>query len=544
MMRQRLIVALVGVALVSVLLVGAGVLFLAQLGARDQAAADVEERLEALADLLDAGTSPVRGLNRAERALNLSQLALVGVTDDGAVLELGSLGRNGSINLGGSQVLQLDDTELAAFLAGRAVLIDGTDDESEVRALRILDRSMTAMVDPDDLDGHLGTGPDDDLDHDPSDDPDDDLDDLGGVGPRITLGLMASQPVVAIASEARTWFAVSAAVVLISSLALAAVLSRRLVRPIDRIQRATAAIAEGDLGARVEIEGHDELAELGRSVNVMAAELERAKAADQQFLLSVSHDLRTPLTAISGYAEALRDDAVGDPARAGTVIGDHADRLDRLVGDLLDLAKLEARRFTLHVERSDAAVVVGRAVAGRMPVADRHGIDLRFEPGPPALADIDPDRLTQMVDNVIDNAITFASSRIEVEVATPAPRPAGPSDDDTGSSASGTTSDATAGPADDDRIRIKITDDGPGIPADDLPHIFERLYVSAAQPARSENPSGLGLAIVRELAAAMGGSVAAISEPGAGTTIEIALPPAARASNRRPSPLDQTDQPG
>ncbi len=158
---------------------------------------------------------------------------------------------------------------------------------------------------------------------------------------------------------ATTWFLWSAAAVVVLGVGVALGLSRRLTRPIRDADAATRRIAAGELSTRIaEDPRHDdEMANLVRSINTMAATLERSKGLEQQFLLSVSHDLRTPLTSIRGYAEAITDGATKDPQWAAGVILAEAARLERLVRDLLDLAKLESRSFSLHLETLDLAAV-------------------------------------------------------------------------------------------------------------------------------------------------------------------------------------------
>lgn len=467
-MQRRLTVALVGVALASVALVGAGVLVLAQIGARQQTETEAIERLDFLAELVEPTRdtdpdrpSPGGPLARAIPVLGLSEAELAIVEQSGVMRTLRVVGgdrRRGPGLEPDGGAIALGDQELVEFLNGDVVVLDGGG--SEVRVLRAIAGD--------------GSTPD-------------------GAGG--TLALVVSRPVVTISREARLWFIASAAIVLAGSLVASWFLARRFVVPIRRIEQATAAVAAGDFSARVELAGDDELAELGRSVNRMTADLERSKALDQQFLLSISHDLRTPLTAIGGYAEALKDGAITDPARTGVVIANHADRLERLVGDLLDLARLDANQFRLHLQSVDAGVAVGRTVAGLVPQAERHGLALRFHNHGPTIVRADPDRLAQTVANLVDNGLKFASSAVDVSVS-----PSG--------------SDAV----------VTVDDDGPGIVDDDLPHIFDRLYVSRSQPARAENPSGMGLAIVRELVTAMGGSVSAGSGPAGGTRMTVRLP--------------------
>lgn len=480
-MQRRLIIALVGIALAAVVLVGAGVLVLAQIGARDQTRDEVEEQLEALTDELSESFSggPGRSLDRLRQAFDLRRLEYVLVDADGtvsvaqstAVSERGR--RPTAFGLTpGDEIDQLDAESLAALHAGESVFAEIDNDGTvSVRGIRLLDLEL-ALVNSQ-------------------------LQDQAE-GQETSAGLIVSRNVVTVANQARVWFAVSAAVVLIGSLVAAWALARRLVRPIEEIERVTSSIAAGRFDARVDADGDDELADLGRSVNRMAADLERSKALDQQFLLSVSHDLRTPLTAISGYAEALSDGTVEDSAAAGDVIGNHSARLERLVGDLLDLAKLDANRFQLKLREFDLAVAVGRTVAGLTPGAESHGLALRFEHPGPVPVHADPDRVAQIVANVVENAIKFATTSINASVA-----------------------------VDGTDALIVVSDDGPGIAAEDLPYVFDRLYVAGSQPSRAENPSGMGLAIVRELVTAMGGSVTAApavgTTTGTGTTLTVRL---------------------
>jgi signal transduction histidine kinase len=469
--QRRLVLALVGTALAAVALVGVGVLILAQIGARSQAETEIDRQLQVAADFVaqvNAGNGrQPSSLDNLGRGLQLDELQLVAVGDDGQVslVSLSRRGPRGDGRFGSPEPIEglvLDDDQLERYQAGETVLVDiPGDDVTVVQGLRRVQLTGEA--------GQL---------------------DFGG-----SLGVSAAKGVVTIGRQARVWFVLAAAAVVGLSLVVARWLARRLTRPIQAIRQVTASVAGGNFEARVAVEGDDELADLGRAVNQMAGDLQRSRALDQQFLLSVSHDLRTPLTAITGYAEALSDGATDDPAHAGWVIGTHAGRLERLVGDLLDLAKLDANRFQLHLQLLDVAVVVGRTVAGLVPTAERYGLDLVFSSSAPAPARVDPDRLAQVVANLVDNALKFARTRVMVTVGT--------------------------GPG---QVTATVTDDGPGIPAADLPHVFERLYVSSAQPVRAENPSGMGLAIVRELATAMGGGVQAASGPGGGTTMTLRLP--------------------
>ena len=195
----------------------------------------------------------------------------------------------------------------------------------------------------------------------------------GGSGGGDIPTIVFTQDVRSELAPVRRWLVLAAVVTLGLGVAAAAALGRRMARPLAAAQAATARIAAGDLSARVpEQSGSDELTQLGRSINQMAVSLERSRALERQFLLSVSHDLRTPLTSIKGYAEALEDGTLDDVGKGATVIRQEAARLERLVGDLLDLARLESRQFRLEERVVDLAAVGrrrGRRVPHRRPSA-------------------------------------------------------------------------------------------------------------------------------------------------------------------------------
>ncbi len=310
-------------------------------------------------------------------------------------------------------------------------------------------------------------------------------------------------------SAAGPWFGLSALVILVVAALVANRLGRRFVRPIHAAQEVTGRIAAGDLEARVpDPPGADpELAALASSINSMAVRLASAKNAERQFLQSVSHDLRTPLTSIRGFAEAIEDGVTADAVAAAGVIASEASRLERLVGDLLGLATLEARRFALEIQPVDLEAAVVATATGFVPMASGLGLALVVESAPPGSDGAagwvmaDTDRLAQLTANLIENALRYAAHEVRVSVL------------------------GRSG-----RSEIWVTDDGPGIAPEDLSRVFQRLF--DARP-RSDRPigSGLGLAIVAELAVAMGGAARAESPIGTdgGTRMVVTLEPAPAA---------------
>jgi len=280
---------------------------------------------------------------------------------------------------------------------------------------------------------------------------------------------------------------------------VAAALARRFSRPVVAAVATTRRIASGDLDARVEVRPHEdpEFAQLAESINTMGGNLARARDQERQFLLSVSHELRTPLTSIRGYSEAVLDGATDDPHAAAAIISSEARRLERLVQDLLDLARLDADRFTLDLRNVDAAPVVRQVVDGFQPRANELGIELGLAAGAATACTVraDSDRLGQVLANLVENAASFATRRVEVGLT-----------------------EAPSGAV------LWVDDDGPGIPPDQLTRVFDR-HVTTDREGSNGTGSGLGLAIVRELATAMGASVHAESPlaDGTGTRMVVEL---------------------
>jgi signal transduction histidine kinase len=286
-----------------------------------------------------------------------------------------------------------------------------------------------------------------------------------------------------------SYFFIAGAGALLLAALVAWQLSRRMSRPLIEARDATARIAAGDLQSRVPEREQDysESTSLARSINEMAQSLEDARSRERHLLLSVSHDLRTPLTSIRGFAEAITDGAIEDTGQAAAVIIAESQRLERLVGDLLDLTKLEAKQMSISARATDVAEVVSTTAEGFRPLAGRSGLELTVQVPSESAFDvmIDPDRLAQILANLVENALTFARTSVTVRLSDPDPSNSG--------------------------LRtITVEDDGPGIAPDDLGRVFDRFYQADHGRHRLVG-SGLGLAIVAELAASMGATVRAES---------------------------------
>ena len=274
--------------------------------------------------------------------------------------------------------------------------------------------------------------------------------------------------------------------------ALAAfLLARRISRPVDRIAAAARTLARGAHPEPVPVEGATEIATLAGAFNELAAQLRQAQEAERSFLLSVSHELKTPLTAIRGYAEAV-EDGVLDPRDAAATVASEARRLERLVKDLLDLARMNRTDFSVHNTEIDLGEVAEDAVRRYGKQAQSFGVALWAvtESYAPAIADAD--RTLQIVSNLVENALRLTPEGGEVRVV------------------------AEPGV-------LRVEDTGPGLAAADTERAFERFYLHERYGLERKVGTGLGLAIVKELALAMGGDVDVESRPGTLTVFTVRL---------------------
>jgi signal transduction histidine kinase len=458
-MRRRLVVAMVGAVAAAVAVVGLGTLALTRLDARHRNEEDLARRLEELAIVV--------GDLRPGRAGPVSQRM------------------EGALDVDSVEVVRLDDVPPPFAADDVARLRSG-----EPVSTRDGDTAFAAAPLP-----------------------------RAGGGPPVRA-LLASDSIDRAVGPAGRWFVVAGTLTVLLGAGVALAVARSLAGPVVAAEAAAQRIAAGDLAARVpEPGGDDELARLSRSVNALAASLERADRSERDFLLSVSHDLRTPLTSIGGWAEALADGAAPDPARAGATILVEAGRLDRLVRDLLDLARLRARAFTLNLAPVDLRDVAAGTAEGLRPELEDAGVRLVVDvPPQPVVVQGDADRLAQIAGNLIENAGRHAAGEVRVSVHL-----------DGEAAADGPGAAAV----------LAVADDGPGVPPEDRARIFERLH-SSSRPFARPGPGaatgtglGLGLAIVRELARAMGGDATAVepSRPNAapGGDADDPVPPAGPA---------------
>ena len=271
-------------------------------------------------------------------------------------------------------------------------------------------------------------------------------------------------------------------------------LSRRITTPVLKLSHAADEVARGHYDVDVPAGGAGEIGVLAERFGEMASRLAEAEKLERNFLMTVSHELRTPLTAIRGHVEALREGVVTDEelrTASLAVIATEAERLERLVGDVLDLAKLDSHRFTVLREEVDMERLVDRAYASFTEEARRRRIDYRCDLEAKPVIVSDGDRVLQIISNLLSNAFRWTpdGGRIELEL---------------------TATDGT--------VYVTVDDSGPGIPPSERERIFRPFW------SRDGGGTGLGLAIARELAAALGGRISLESSAERGSRFELVLP--------------------
>lgn len=289
---------------------------------------------------------------------------------------------------------------------------------------------------------------------------------------------------------------------------LSLLFSRTLSRPLLNMNQAARAMARGDYSRRMDVQSKDEIGLLAESLNSLATELQEKIAAlerlDQtrrEFVANVSHELRTPLSIMQGYTEALIDGMASSEADRQKYLGNiHEEilRLRRLVTEILDLRKIEAGQLEMDMKAVSLSDIARRVISKLQALAEEKNISIsqHFPPGLPT-AQADPDRLEQVFINLLDNAMRVTPAGGKVEV---------------------TIKDLK------EKFQISISDNGPGIPLEEQPLIWERFYKVDKSRARRGDGTGLGLAIVKEIVEAHGGSIEVTSKPGEGSIFVFTIP--------------------
>jgi signal transduction histidine kinase len=292
------------------------------------------------------------------------------------------------------------------------------------------------------------------------------------------------------------WLAALGAVTV--ALLVGVLLARSLSRPLRALTAAARRMAGGDLHQSVPAAGQDEIGELGRAFNQMSQAVSDANRQRRQMTADIAHDLRTPLTVISGYVESMQDGVLAPSPERLSLIQKEIERLQRMVEDLRTLAHADAGELGLYRQPCDPGALLRQCAASHQHTAERQQVTLRVEVAPdlaPVL--VDEGRMAQVLDNLVSNALRYTPAGGSIRLAA-LPGQGG--------------------------LLLTVQDSGAGIAPADLPHIFERFYRADKSRSEQDGASGLGLAIARAIVQAHGGKISAESQPGQGTLFKIWLP--------------------
>jgi signal transduction histidine kinase len=289
--------------------------------------------------------------------------------------------------------------------------------------------------------------------------------------------------------------ALSVAVLLIFAL------SYHLTRPLEALRYMCNRIAEGDYSVRISEKRKDEIGELARTMNAMAARIEKNLRQSTDFFTNVSHELKTPLASIQGHAEALLDKVTISPEESRSyleIINREAVRMSRLSGNLLDIARFEDGRVVLAREMVNLSALAGEVADGLRIEAQKKGVTIHARVSD-SLPEVSADgaRLHQVLSNLVENAIKYGQENGDIWIE------------------SGISSR---------QVRISVRDRGPGIPPEEIPRIFDRFYRIEKSRSRKAGGSGLGLALSRLIVEAHGGTLTVESALNEGTTFTMSLP--------------------
>jgi signal transduction histidine kinase len=321
-----------------------------------------------------------------------------------------------------------------------------------------------------------------------------------GHGPADPVGQQMDAATLAAFNDAvRTALVAALLAALTAGVIVALAVSLRIARPVSRLAAAAHRIAAGHYAERVPAGGEGEIADLAESFDAMAASLEATEQRRLGLVGDVAHELRTPLATLDGYLEGLEDGVVAADLATWRLLRHETSRLTRLVDELQELWRAEARQLPLRMQAVDVAGVAADVLERARPAAAPRGISLELLAAGTLIASCDPDRLSQILDNYVSNALRYApdGSTIAVNVA----------------------GDASA-----EHVTVTVSDQGPGLTPEQQVQVFERFYRVDPSRSRALGGAGIGLAIVRALAAAMDGRAWATSDgPGRGSEFHATL---------------------
>jgi signal transduction histidine kinase len=287
-------------------------------------------------------------------------------------------------------------------------------------------------------------------------------------------------------------------IALIIAILLAFLISRRVLAPVKALSQAARSYGKGDFSRRVDDKGEGELAELSHSFNSMADNLQRTQTLRRNMVADIAHELRTPLSNLKGYLEAINDGVVEPNKATITSLNDEATTLSHLVADLQELSLADAGELKMNFRPEDISALIHDTIAAIQPKAAVKNIVLSaFLTSPLSPVNVDAQRIRQVLNNLLENAIAHTPAKGKIDVIA---REEG------------------------GMVFVTITDTGEGIPPNDLPMIFERFYRVDKSRTRTTGGSGLGLTIVKRLVEAHGGTIRVMSTVGKGTSFTFSLP--------------------
>lgn len=282
------------------------------------------------------------------------------------------------------------------------------------------------------------------------------------------------------------------------ALLLGGVLAYTMTHSLRELTVASRLLAKGELGAQVKVRSQDEIGELATSFNEMSSEMARSNELRRKMTADIAHDLRTPLSVIMGYTEALNDEKLQPSPEMFAVMHSEALHLSHLIDDLKTLSLADAGELPLSLQSVSLEAVVQRVAEAYRVKAEQGQVALRVAIAPDVpLVMVDVERMVQVLGNLMDNALRYTPVGGEIRLSLRAEA---------------------------EQVVLQVADNGLGIPAEDLPFIFERSYRGDKARQQSQGESGLGLAIARSLVIAQAGTITVASQPGEGTQFSIKLP--------------------
>ncbi|MFC2003072.1 sensor histidine kinase [Chloroflexota bacterium] len=315
------------------------------------------------------------------------------------------------------------------------------------------------------------------------------------ISPRVPADFTSPQRLLKPISRFLLWGSLVAVAI---ALIITFFLSRRILAPIKALTLTARRLGQGDFSQRIQVRDKGELGELARAFNSMAGDLERSEKLRRNMVADVAHELRTPLSNIQGFIEAVGDGVLLPDAATIRSLYEETTLLARLVDDLQELTLAESGELKLFIQAEDISELIHQTVAAVRLQAAAKGVSVSIDlPDKLPPVSIDPHRISQVLRNLLDNAVAHTA---QGDIITVTAR------------------------QQDNWVKVSVVDTGEGIPAEELPNIFERFYRVDKSRARATGGSGLGLTIAKRLVDAHGGRIEVQSEPGKGSWFEFTIP--------------------